>query len=123
MNSSIFWYASSVSRSVSVSLSMIQVSRYVRDKTHYLCRGGIGGSCHCGGQSRSLVKGRPYVYKWAKESKHATCPAMECTDIRGWAIKEDVAIDGKKPKKIRTSLASRTCASWKTVTNQLEQTQ
>jgi len=97
---------------------MIGVSRYLHDKMHYLCRGSLGGSCS---QSRSLVKGQPYMYKGAKESKHAVCPSMELTGICSWAMKEGVTIDERKNPMTHTPQASRTCASWKTVTNQENQ--
>ena len=82
---------------------MVEISRYMYNKAHYLCRGGIRGSRQCEGQLSFLVKNRPYVYKWPEVSKNAVCPAMESTDICSCATKEDVTIDEKKLQNICTS--------------------
>jgi len=116
MNASIFLYVFSITWSLSGSLRMVEISRYIYNEAHYLCRGGIGGSCQCEGQLSSLVKNLLYMYKWPKVLKNAVCPAMESTNICGCAMKEDATIDEKKLQNIHTS--SWTWASWKTVTYQ-----
>ena len=81
MNASIFWYTSIVARSISGSLSVIEISEYMYDKTHYLPGGGLGGCHQSKGQLISPIKDGAYMYKWANKSKQATCPVTKFTDI------------------------------------------
>jgi len=109
MNARISWYTSSIACSSSLSLSVNEIGRYMREKSCYLLRRGLGGSRHCGGQPRSVDNDRLYVYEGANESMNAACPGTKLADIQAFSVKECVTIDRKKKKKyvLRSDLLGR----------------
>jgi hypothetical protein len=88
MKSIICSYVSRVSWCLSQFLSVIEISRYMRERTHIL----LGWGRRHRRQPRSVNTDGLYVYKWANEPRDPTCPGRKFADIRVRAMKEDVTI-------------------------------